>query len=217
MRSTNRKRALLTSGSVILLCMTVIIGMTFALFTDTQKINHHLQAGDLDMTLTRTDLITKTLDDQTGYLVTKSVANGDYADDVDFSNTEKNVFEITDDMKIVPCSSFIATMQIDNKSDVAFAYWFEITVDGEYKETGIDLIKQLKVTVNGLSMPLSAAASGFTINRNTPTNLAKGESDEFVIGVEFMDVADNNAAKQESLIFDLVVHAVQVTEAPANP
>ena len=217
MKGTNKKRTLLVSSSVILLCMAVIVGITVALFTDMQKINHHLQAGDLDITLTRTDLITKTLDNNTGYLVTKSVENGDYDANVDFSNTDKNVFEITEDMKIVPCTSFSATMKIDNNSDVGFAYWFEIVVDGEYKDTGVDLVKQIKVTVDGASMPLSATTSGLTINKNNPTDLAKGASDEFEIGVEFIDDEDNNAAKRESLVFDLVVHAVQVTEAPANP
>ena len=56
MKSTNRKRALLVSASVILLCMTIIVGMTWALFTDTQKVNNHLQAGDLSITLKRIPL-----------------------------------------------------------------------------------------------------------------------------------------------------------------
>ena len=47
MESTNRKRALLVSGSVILLCMTIIVGMTWALFTDTRTLTNHLKAGDL--------------------------------------------------------------------------------------------------------------------------------------------------------------------------
>ena len=51
MKSTNRKRALLVSASVILLCMTIIVGMTWALFTDTATVENHLQAGDLNITL----------------------------------------------------------------------------------------------------------------------------------------------------------------------
>ena len=42
MRSTNRKRSLLVSGAVILLAMTIIVGMTWALFTDTQLVSNHL-------------------------------------------------------------------------------------------------------------------------------------------------------------------------------
>ena len=53
MKGTSRKRTLLVSCAVILLCMTVIIGMTWALFTDTHTVKNHLKAGDLDITLER--------------------------------------------------------------------------------------------------------------------------------------------------------------------
>ena len=44
-----RKRALLISCSVILLCVSIIVGMTYALFTDSVSVNTHLQAGNLDI------------------------------------------------------------------------------------------------------------------------------------------------------------------------
>ena len=56
MKSTHRKRTLLVSSAVIMLCMTIIVGMTWALFTDTQTVHNHLQAGDLKITLKRTEL-----------------------------------------------------------------------------------------------------------------------------------------------------------------
>ena len=50
-----------------------------------------------------------------------------------------------------------------------------------------------------------------------------GASDNFTVTVEFLDsaipennIADNNLAQGEEIYFDLVVHAVQVTEAPAS-
>ena len=52
-RSTNRKRTLIVSAAIILLAMTIIVGTTFALFTDTQTVSNHLQAGTLEVTLKR--------------------------------------------------------------------------------------------------------------------------------------------------------------------
>ena len=79
MRSTNRKRTLMISASVILLCMAVIMGMTWALFTDTQKIDNHLQAGDLDVTLKRIGLKKTTLT-STGYLDEDKVVRYRYSE-----------------------------------------------------------------------------------------------------------------------------------------
>lgn len=150
MRSTNRKRALLVSGSVILLCMTLIVGMTWALFTDTKNLKNHIQAGDLEITLKRTAL-TKTTLNEKGYLQTKDVQL--LTDDpVDFTKaTEKTVFDLEMDKdgkvteKVVPGSKFTATMQIENHGDVAFGYW--IRIDCKDEDVAKALAQQLKVTV----------------------------------------------------------------------
>ena len=63
----NRKRVILTSCSIILLCTAIIVGMTFALFSEQMKLTNHLKAGELSITLTRTNLKYSTLDGK-GYL-----------------------------------------------------------------------------------------------------------------------------------------------------
>ena len=229
MKSTNRKRALIISAAVILLCMTVIVGMSWALFTDTKSVSNHLQAGDLTITLERTELVKRTLN-ASGYLVDsepdKSV--------VDFTNNpNENVFGLTTDgegnvtEKIVPGSKFTATMQIENHSDVAFGYWIEIVCKD--KTQGEDLAKQLKVTVTtdadasrfvGDGLVVKGAGDGFI------EQLAIGETGTFTVTVEFLDsfieenglgYYDNDKAQNEELKFDLVVHAVQATTAPTTP
>ena len=157
MKSTNRKRALLVSASIILLCMTIIVGMTWALFTDTKNVSNHLQAGDLSITLKRTEL-TKTTLNTSGKLVTsdpdKTVVN--------FSNsTDKNVFGIVDGEKVVPGTKYVAKMKIENHSDVAFGYWIEIVCTD--KTNGADLAKQLKVTVNTGSDASAFVNDGLTV------------------------------------------------------
>lgn len=215
MKSTNRKRALLVSASVILLCMTIIVGMTWALFTDTQKVSNHLQAGDLSITLKRTELTKTTLNAQ-GKLVT-SAADTTV---VNFSNpTDENVFGTVTGEKIVPGTKYVAKMQIENHSDVAFGYWIEIVCTD--KTNGADLAKQLKVTVNTGSDASAFVNDGLTVggSGNYVGELIIGASAEFTVTVEFLDsfVAANNIdhndlAQGENLSFDLVVHAVQATD-----
>ena len=49
MGGIRRKRVLILSGAVILLCMVIIIGMATALFTDYKSLKNHLKAGNLEM------------------------------------------------------------------------------------------------------------------------------------------------------------------------
>lgn len=215
MKSTNRKRALLVSASVILLCMTIIVGMTWALFTDTQKVTNHLQAGDLSITLKRTELTKTTLNAQ-GKLVTSDPDTTTK----NFSNpTDENVFGIVEGEKIVPGTKYVAKMQVENHSDVAFGYWIEIVCTD--KTNGADLAKQLKVTVNTGSDASASVNDGLTVgsSSNYVGELIIGATAEFTVTVEFLDsfVAANNIdhndlAQGENLSFDLVVHAVQATD-----
>jgi predicted ribosomally synthesized peptide with SipW-like signal peptide len=216
MRSANRKRALIVSGAIVLLALTVLIGATFALFTDTQRVTNHLRAGDLEITLKRTEL-TKTTLNASGKLVTsapdKNVLN--------FSNpTDENMFGLAEGEKIVPGTKYVAKMRIENHSDVAFGYWIEIVCTN--KNGGEDLAKQLKVTVQTDSTSSAFVGDGLIVKGSDGGyvgELLVGSYEEFTVTVEFLDsfVADNNIANNdlaqgESLAFDLVVHAVQATD-----
>ena len=250
-----RRRVLLTSCAIVLLCLTIIVGMTWALFTDDAVVNHILQAGDLDITLKRVALTMTDLDDD-GFLVTNTDKTL-----VDFTNPSKmNVFWQYDQDgnlvkeygKIVPGSKYTATMEISNNSDVAFGYWVEIVCSDTDKANGMDLAKQLKVTV------VTNYDDGIDDNDEEYTNpigkynshevkgdyegvyvgvLGIGDKQQFTVCVEFLDSFDttrddyndyfgsyengkyyaNDTAQGEKLAFDLVVHAVQVTERPATP
>lgn len=226
MRSTNRKRTLIVAGAVILLCMTIIVGSTFALFTDTRTVKNHLQAGDLSITLTRTNLTKTTLDGQ-GYLVEEPTVTTD----VDFSApTTENVFGLITDAegnvteRIVPGSKFVAEMEISNNSDVAFGYWVEIVCTD--KTLGAKLAEQVKVTVKTDSDNSAAVGEGLKVGSDTAfiDVVPVGGSDTFIVTVEFVDAgytfvdgvlsSTNNDAKLQSLDFDLVVYAIQ---EPTNP
>ena len=228
MRSTNRKRLLLVSSAIIMLCMTVIVGMTWALFTDTQNVYNHLQAGDLAITLKRTEL-TKTTLNANGKLVTS-------APDTNLKNfsnpTDENVFGLVEGEKVVPGTKYVAKMQIENHSDVAFGYW--VKIDCKDEDVAKTLAKQLKIiiytdkngdgtidtTAEGVD---STVATGLEVgsDKDYIGTLECGKAENFIVSVEFIDTgytykdgvltSTNDDAQTQSVEFDLLVYAIQAT------
>ena len=209
MRSTNRSRAMIVSSSIILICLTVLVGMTVALFTDQEVVGNHLRAGDLNITLERTKL-TSTYLTNLGELDT--IVNDEVKDFT--RNVKDNVFDLNGAV-IVPQSKYTAEMRITNgseraPSDVDFAYWIEIVYNGE---SDVPLAEQINVTVN--TEASKRLNEGLTVgSESDPIGvLAVGESADFTVTIEFLDldIAVNNEAQGNDLKFDLVVHAVQYT------
>ena len=226
MRHTNRKRVLLISCSVILLCLSVIAGMTWALFSDTEDMNHHLKAGKLEITLLRKKLSGNALDPKTGYLVPLEdlFDNPKYlSQEKVFTNSSDNVFELTDTTKVVPGSSYVADMQIVNNSDVAFVYWVEILYNKDKSNDVFAEQVEVKVdtTIGKVGGEKRAILNeGLYVGSETDPigTLAKGESATFSVSVEFETRvhAENNKAQGLDVDFDLVVHAVQVNPTPSK-
>ena len=202
------------SVMTVMLCLTLIAGGTYALFSDQVTLTTHLMAGTLDITLERVQLDSKTIDDKTGYLK----ENETNYEIVDFSTpTIRNVFDIDSAHRIVPGCYYDATLELTNNTDVAFAYWVEIINRGS---SNIDLADQLSISVkmgegeeaieilsNGLSVGSASNPIGI---------LTKTESTRFIVGLEFLDLPNNNDAMGQSLNFDVVVHAVQVVDEPST-
>lgn len=202
----NRKRVLILSCATILLCMSIVVGMTYALFTDTVSVKNHLQAGNLDVSLKRTSLSYATLDEN-GVLTT--VANNT---EYDFTETsEKNIFGLeSEKVKIVPGSFFEATLQLDRHDSVAFNYSVAIA----QLEGSSDLAEQINVIItkndgSTVTKKLSELAGGETISMGSMDGTDTTET--FVVRVEFKDDANNNAAKLQTVTFDLIVKAEQAT------
>lgn len=211
---TKKRRSVLMSVMTVMLCLTLIAGGTYALFSDQVTLTTHLKAGTLDITLERIKLVTKTIDNDSGYLKD----NDPSFEKVDFSKpTNRNVFDIDSGHKIVPGCSYTATLQLTNKTDVAFAYWIEI-INRDFN--GLELADQLEVSVklgegNEASKILS---QGLTVgsSSNPIGILTKTSSAVFDVSLVFADLANNNDAMNQSLNFDVVVHAVQVVDPPKN-
>ena len=213
---SRKMRGVLLAAVMLMLCVSLIAGGTYALFTDKVTLINHLQAGSMNVTLKRTNLTSKTLNAETGFIVSR-----EFADDVDFTGeTDKNVFEITGEELIAPGCEWNAEMQISNASDVAFGYWIEIDFIGG---SGV-FAEQMKVIVTprGATEPSESwLFDGCKVgSEEVPVSvLAKGGSQLFTVKVAFVDDKtngtdfDNNDAMGEKVQFDLIVHAVQVTTA----
>ena len=222
---TVKKRGILLTVMTFVLCLALVAGGTYALFSDSVRLKNHLVAGELDITLTRTKLTATYLDDTTGYLVGPKVT---HPDPVDFTDpTGKSIFEIPTDSVIVPGCSYNAEMKIENNSDVAFGYWIEIDPG---VLANIDLAEQLmvSVTVGNVTKSVMADKLGGTLGSETEFlgTLIKGASQTFTVTLTFCDDVAldendeplydfvNNDAMNDEFDFDIIVHAVQVTTAP---
>lgn len=210
-----RAKTLLLSCMTIVMSVMVLIAGSVALFSEDNKMQTHLIAGKLDARLERVALVTTKLDEK-GYL--KEVTEQTESDKpVPFTDkTTENVFGLGNDEKIVPCTVLTATLKLSNDGDVAFGYWVEIVAQKGYETS--ELAKQMKVTVtpeNGVATE-KYLSEGVTIGSTDDVigivELSKAIT--FTVQIKFEDRTDNNSAQSAEAIFDLVVHATQVTDDP---
>lgn len=200
-------KVLLIACVMILLCAIMIVGGTYALWSDSASVHNHLIAGKLDLTLERTSLKKTYLDNASGYMVT-STSNTP----VDFSgSTTENVFGIGTNEKVVPTSEYEATLKITNNGDVAFSYDIIITLTTQSNA----LANQLKVYVDGAEKGmLSQYINGGQAIIATQA-MTKQQTKTFTVKIEFInDNSINNAAQSQEVQFDMLVNAVQLTQAP---
>jgi hypothetical protein len=220
---TKKFRVLLMACVSLLLSVTLIAVGSYALFTDDITIKNHLRAGKLNITLKRTYL-------ETNYLTANGYLDNDGSDEiVDFTNkTDRNIFDITnaDDCLIVPGCYYEATMELSNESNVAFGYWIEIVLTDE---NPYELAKQLKVEVTTYNEENEEVVyskyvnEGLLVGNETkPIGIVpvSSASQTFKIKMTFVDdqiaedeIEDNNKVMGQDVNFDIVVNAVQVTEA----
>lgn len=213
-----KRRILLISCAVILLCMCIIAGMSYALFSDSRTIQNHLQAGNLSITLTRTNLEYCTLDDTTGRMTLKTNSNSLV---LSGQNTG-NVFGINDNTLLAPTSYFDAELKIKNGGNVAFSYSVTIHMNGASNPLAEQLIVKVYTIENGSETivgekKLSELAGGMSITAGHMDKNAEAQT--FHVRVEFPDLENitNNLAQDKTADFDLIVTAVQDTAPTTTP
>ncbi len=223
----NKRRLLIVSCSIILLCMISIIGMTFALFTSSVRVQNHLVAGSLDVELIRTKLEYKILgaDGKLHVLTNNDTVN--FSED-DPNRPEVGIFGIasnTPEMKLVPGSYFEATLTLTSDSSCAYDYGFSFVFYAG--KSGEDLAEQMFVTITPAGGTESEPICLAKLTEGEPGSTIEGghmtpgsTNQTFKIKVSFEDFRegnasglDNNDAMNQEVYFDVIVEAVQATQA----
>lgn len=193
-----------------LLAVALVMGITFALFSDSAEVTNHLQAGTLKVKLYRDSLESVRLNEE-GLLIT-TAKNTETKDFTGSSN--ENIFEIKDGEYVVPGSSYTAGMRLVNDGDVAFGYWIElkVTVDGKESQAFAEQLKLSVTPENGTALNTTFAANEFKLGSDeapVATVLVAAEG-KFTVTVAFDNNDDNNDAQLGHISFDLIVHAIQI-------
>ena len=214
MKNKTTYKVSLVSILVINICLLISVLGTYALFSDSVTVSNHLQAGNLELKLERTNLVYSELN-QEGYLEDYEVNTV-----VDFTSTNSstaNVFDLEDETLIVPGSEYEATMKISNNGSVAFGYWISIN----FTSQASDLADQVSIIVTTYDEQgnetehVRSLSEGLTLgsDANPLGSVAVGStSATFKVKIVFENVAENNDAQNDKASFDLVVNAIQLTE-----
>lgn len=201
--SKNKTRVLLLSCALVVCILALLIGVTYALFSDKALVKNHLDAGELKITLERTKL-TATRLNADGLLETKAADTSV----VDFTGTTKeNLFSLGSNEKTAPGCSYSAEMRISNVGDVAFIYWVEIVLG----EADAELASQLTVTVtDGNKTATQKLSDGLVLGEDGGIAVVlAGKSANFTITVSFDNLKEDNSAQTQEVEFDVIVHALQ--------
>lgn len=211
-----KKRSIVTIACLsIVLCVALIAGGTYALFSSKTSVTNHLRSGNLTLKLERVGLTKYAYDEASGEYKENVYTNGDAY--VDFSQaTEKNVFDIARSEVIAPGVWYEATMRISkDNTNVPFAYKIIVKLNGSKGEDGKDnaFASQLRIYVDGAPKGYLSdyvtAEGGNEISVSSGTiGLTEG-SKEFKVKLLFDPTADNNAVMNSTADFDLIVEATQ--------
>ena len=215
MEAMKKRRTLLISCAVILLCVSMVVGGTYALLTEKVVAKNHLIAGTLDVTLERTHLEYTTIDEN-GQI--KVVTNKDVIDFTD--ETPENIFGLSGETKIVPGGYFQATMKLTNKGDIAFDYSIQVKLQTQMNA----FAEQLQVTLVDAEGKTLVDADGTAVFDKQLSELGAAQSidtgsmlkagaEYFTVRVTFLNVdsAVNNLAQGQEALFDLIITATQQT------
>ena len=133
-----KKRIILTSALAIALCLCLIAGSTFALFTSSFKVDVSVTAGYIDLTAEIDDELIvwsrlETEEDSDG----KNFENGGTAELVD------GALVIS---RMTPGDNVKATIHVTNNSDIAVKY--RVVLTAANADTNVDLVNALDGTVS---------------------------------------------------------------------
>ncbi len=201
------KKSVWISAAVVAACMISIVVALLVIFVpnDGKSSSSHVKidndttvsASELDIKLIREKLECRTIGPD-GFM---TVTDGSSIPK-DFSHSDENIFGINSALLIGPRCYFEAHMAISNNKPYAFEYWLEIVPGGDKKLLADQL--ELTVTVDGKTVVKRTLG-----DRSTTATLSSAQSGDisrFVVKLEYLDDANNNATQNSTLTFDMTVH-----------
>jgi len=201
---------LVSCGIILASAAAVTIG-TYALFSDSAKITNHLTGGNLDLTLKRTKLTYTKLNAEGVQEVKVDTTEKDFS-----APSSENLFDFTTSDKFIPTDYRVAEMKLSNSSSVAYNWYLSIVLDGDANEFAEQLLVEVDTDKGTAGYEYSATLDqGLTIgSASSPISTVKvGSTAEFAIKISFKDLADNNAAKNKEVSFDVTVNALQYVKS----
>ena len=207
-----KTKTLLLTMITTCLCVALVVGVTYALFSDSVTVKNHLQAGSLDIALMQTKYQEKALNEQ-GLLeeFPTETKNINLADDSD------PIFEISN---TAPGCWYKAEFTLANNGDIAFDCGVRIV---NVASDNAKILKQIRITVFAGTEESGTAQASFMLEQWSEKDVAldrmlKGDPVQtFTVKAEFVNDEsqefDNDDAQNASLTFDVQVYAVQATEA----
>lgn len=151
-----KKKIILSSVLSIVICLSVIAGATFALFTSEARVNIAVTSGTVDVTATLTDLQTKSLN--------KDMPAGEF----ELGGTAEIVGQTLELDLMVPGDEAIVTIDVENHSDVAIQYCVKLIGTGTLMG-GLTAV----ATINGDEYPINAGSytcAWVEVDANQPIN-----------------------------------------------
>lgn len=197
MKSTKRN-VIVSALLAITLCMSVLAGATFALFTSTAKVN-------LSITSAKVKLLNATIENKKMYSLTE--VNPDTLEGTEEDRTAAGTFYLGGTAefegntlilkKMAPGDRIAFDVKVDNESDIPVKYRVLVKEDGES-----NLTAALNIFVNN-EYYLGDSATGYTA-------LAVGENVTVPVSVELPISAGNDYAEKTATLI-VSVEAVQAS------
>ena len=200
-----KKKVLLSSILTIALCLSLIAGSTYALFTSESEVNIAVTAGKVEMTATITDLKLESVEaNPQGNIVDEFGGKYSYVECANntFINGGKATLnaetKALDLVQVTPGDKVSFNVQGTNTSDVVIMYRYIVECAGEEL-----LMRGLNVTVDGVAYP---ALDSYT---SVWAQLLPGQNIDPELIVIELPVTANNDYQEQTTSVKVTVEAVQ--------
>ena len=190
-----KKKVLVSSVLVIALCLCIIVGSTFALFTSKTALNVAVTAGNVKVVATLQENSLKaysgewddaakdyaSVEVSANEALSKVFANGGTV----VADTATNEIKID---KITPMDKVEFTIDVTNYSDVTIKYRTVITTDAAATNDGVTLLDALEITIDGADtmgqVDANTKASAWAVWAPA-ADVAAGETKSINVVIEF--------------------------------